>query len=1031
MKFLQKLKDSSGGRRLLLGLLLIILVAGALGVWWLVVRADREMREDQIAQTRLVAAAVNLERIKAITGTETDLESPEYLRLKDQLTLIRAADAQCRFVYLMGRKADGSVFFFMDSEPADSKDYSPPGQAYEDSPESFRRIFDTGAPLAEGPYSDQWGTWLSVLVPLTDPQSGAVLAVMGMDIDARDWQMNVAAQAALPVGLVLLLMIGLLTVLFAGVRVSASPKPVLRRLLPFLAIMLLTLIISTVALMWQQHSERISENTVTMSDEVTQDLKKTLEQQARGLTATAQYIALDPRVREAMSAEDTERLLADWQGLFETLHREKSLTSFTFIDVNHVGLLRVHKPEMRGDKIELFTVLEAERTGKPAWGIELSPMGTFTLRAVQPVFDGQRLVGYIGLGKEIEDVWQSLNENKEIQIAFSIKKDMLKRETWESGMSMHGREADWERLPHSVIIYASQGRLPDAFAQLADRDPLADNLGTTDQDIADSGRDWRVTVSPLTDASGKEVGDLLVMVDITDMNTVLARSIIIEGIAGVLVLAMLLGLTSVMLRRTDASIRAQRTKLVESEEHLSATLRSIGDGVIACDVAGSVVNLNTVAEALTGWTFAEAVGKHVNEVFCIVNAQTREPADNPVFRAIREGLSVELANHTALISRNGTERQIADSCAPIRDIFGAVTGAVLVFRDVTEEYRQREEIKHLSFHDHLTGLFNRRLYEAELTRLDTERNWPLTIVMGDVNGLKLVNDTFGHTAGDQLLVKAAATIKNSCRADEIVARIGGDEFAILLPKTDGFEAEKLIKRIRGLCEIERIEGLEVSISFGYGTKTSEADDIELILTKAEDMMYHNKLFEGASIRRNLIDSIFNALNSKSEREKNHSRRVSELCERIGIVLGLEDYMIKEMGTLGLLHDIGKIAVSDTTLNKPGSLTEDEWIEMKSHAEIGYRILSTNNDTAKIAEYVLAHHERWDGKGYPKGLKGVGIPLQARIIAVADAYDAMTEDRHYRRAIGKLEAIKELEINAGTQFDPQIVTAFVNKVLYKE
>ena len=359
MKFLQKLKDSSGGRRMLIGMLLVILVAGALGVWGLVVRADREMRENQIAQTRLVAAAVNLESIKALTGTETDLESPDYLRLKEQLALIRSADAQCRFVYLTGRKADGSVFFFTDSEPADSKDYSPPGQVYDESSESFRRIFDTRAPLVEGPYFDRWGTWVSSLVPLTDPKSGTVLAVMGMDIDARDWQMNVAAQAALPVGLVLLLMIGLLTVLFAAGRVAASPKPVVRRLLPFLAILLLTLIISAVALMWQQQSERISESTVMMSDEVTHDLKQTLEQQAHGLSATAQSIALDPRVREAMSAEDTESLLIDWQGLFETLHREQSLTHFYFIDANRVCLLRIHKPEKYGDKIERFTALEA------------------------------------------------------------------------------------------------------------------------------------------------------------------------------------------------------------------------------------------------------------------------------------------------------------------------------------------------------------------------------------------------------------------------------------------------------------------------------------------------------------------------------------------------------------------------------------------------------------------------------------------------------------------------------------------------
>jgi len=349
-----------------------------------------------------------------------------------------------------------------------------------------------------------------------------------------------------------------------------------------------------------------------------------------------------------------------------------------------------------------------------------------------------------------------------------------------------------------------------------------------------------VIISPLFDASDKEVGHLLKMVDVTDINAEFDRNIMQEGIVSVLILAILLGMTFMMLRRTDLIIRIHQEKLRDSEEHLSATLRSIGDGVIACDVEGKVVNLNIVAEKLTGWTLEDALGKHIGDVFHIVDFQTHEMVDNPVFRAIHDGVSIILSDHVVLIATDGTECQIADSCAPIRDIAGIVTGAVLVFRDVTEEYKKSEEIKYLSFYDVLTGLFNRRFFETELARLDTERNWPLTILMGDVNGLKIVNDTFGHNVGDKLLVKVAEIIKNSCRADDIAARIGGDEFVILLPKTDGFEAEKLINRIGELCKEEEIEGTTVSISFGYATKTSEADKTKIILAKADEMMYKNK-----------------------------------------------------------------------------------------------------------------------------------------------------------------------------------------------
>ena len=349
---------------------------------------------------------------------------------------------------------------------------------------------------------------------------------------------------------------------------------------------------------------------------------------------------------------------------------------------------------------------------------------------------------------------------------------------------------------------------------------------------------------------------------------------------------------------------------------------------------------------------------------------------------------------------------------------------VLVFRDFTEKKKNHEAIQYLSFHDHLTGTYNRRFYETELARLDTARNWPLTIVMGDVNGLKLINDSFGHAVGDQLLIKTAEAICKGCRTDDIIARVGGDEFVMLFPKTAGAEAEQLILRIKGLLQEDRIEGLEISVSFGHATKTSDADDIEEVFKQAEDTMYHNKLYEGPSLKGRIIDNIVAALNQKSSREEAHALQVAELCQKMGQALGLSEFQIKELKAFGLLHDIGKIAISDTLINKSGPLTEGEWLEMKNHAEIGFRILSTNQDMTAIAGYVLAHHERWDGRGYPKGLKGLEIPLPARICAIADAYDAMTNERSYKPVLTQEEALVELQNHAGSQFDPELVAVFV-------
>lgn len=352
-----------------------------------------------------------------------------------------------------------------------------------------------------------------------------------------------------------------------------------------------------------------------------------------------------------------------------------------------------------------------------------------------------------------------------------------------------------------------------------------------------------------------------------------------------------------------------------------------------------------------------------------------------------------------------------------------------MIQDITDRKRAEEKILYLSFHDQLTGLYNRRFFEEELKRLDVPGNYPLALVMGDVNGLKLINDSFGHATGDELLKSVAEVLGKGCRNDDIIARLGGDEFVMLLPKTDTEETEQILKRITTLALQKRVGSIEISISFGYEIKRSQEKNILELFKKAEDCMYKKKLFEGPSIRGKTIETIISTLHEKNRREEQHSHRVSELCQRMGEALGLREGEVQELKSVGLLHDIGKIAIDENILNKPEKLTSDEWEEIKRHPEIGYRILSTASGMGEIAEYVLAHHERLDGSGYPKGLKGSGIPIQARIIAIADAYDAMTSARSYRGALSDEVAVEELKKNAGTQFDSDLVNLFIDNVIH--
>lgn len=364
----------------------------------------------------------------------------------------------------------------------------------------------------------------------------------------------------------------------------------------------------------------------------------------------------------------------------------------------------------------------------------------------------------------------------------------------------------------------------------------------------------------------------------------------------------------------------------------------------------------------------------------------------------------------------------------VRLVPNANNEVVAIVRDITLETKSRNNIEYLSYHDQLTGVFNRRFFEAEIERLDNKRNFPLCLIMGDVNGLKLINDSFGHNMGDKLLSKVGEILKEVCRESDIIARIGGDEFMILAKNMSEMQAEKLVKRIKSRCMCEKIADLEISISFGWAAKNDIEESIEDTFNRAEDYLYKKKLFEGPSMRGKTIDAIINTLHEKNKREADHSERVSYYCKLFAIELGMNEVQINDMKTAGLLHDIGKIAIDEKLLNKSGKLDKDEFELIKKHSEVGYRILSTLNDMSDIAEIALSHHERWDGKGYPRGLKEQEIPYLARIVSIVDAYDAMTSERSYRKPLSEYDAKQEILNNAGTQFDPYLAERFVNRVL---
>lgn len=470
-----------------------------------------------------------------------------------------------------------------------------------------------------------------------------------------------------------------------------------------------------------------------------------------------------------------------------------------------------------------------------------------------------------------------------------------------------------------------------------------------------------------------------------------------------------------------------RNELVREQEMLRTTLESIGDGVVTTDGNGMITSLNSVAQEITGWKWKEAEGRLFTDVFHLQNEETGQPVENLIEKVLETGQIIGLDNHTVLRRRQGELIPIADSAAPIRTEDGKIFGVVMVFRDISKDKEQNAQIRFLSYHDSLTGLYNRRYIEEAMRRLDTKKSLPISVIMGDVNGLKITNDVFGHKAGDSLLKNVAKTLENNCREGDLIARWGGDEFVIFMPRTGTQDAEQIIRNIKQSCDAIRDNTLRVSLSLGCAVKEDAEEDLQNILQLAEENMYHQKLLDGKSYRNAIINALLVMLYEKSIETEEHTERLGIFCQCIGRKLQLPSKEMDELSLLAVLHDIGKVGVSRGILQKPDRLQSAEWEEMKRHPEIGYRIAQATPELAIVADFILSHHERWDGKGYPRGLKEEEIPLVCRILAIADAYDAMTNDRVYRSAMSREEALIELKKNAGTQFDPQIVELFIDMI----
>lgn len=459
--------------------------------------------------------------------------------------------------------------------------------------------------------------------------------------------------------------------------------------------------------------------------------------------------------------------------------------------------------------------------------------------------------------------------------------------------------------------------------------------------------------------------------------------------------------------------RVQR-ELEASEEKFRTLAESLPVAVLIRS-EGTWVYVNPFIEALTGYTpeaflQGELWQDILGEGASIITGWEKNQGLTPFEREF------------TLKTQGGQTKWVLARFTPVQ--YGAKPALLVLLLDLTERKLAEERIRYLTFHDVLTGLYNRTFFEQEMARLDVPENLPLSVIMGDLNGLKLVNDTFGHAMGDEILRQAAHILEKMCAHRGIVARLGGDEFVVLLPRTTSAEVQALGEHIQEEFKKTRVESIPLSISLGYGTKVHPEQPLDEVLRIAENWMYQRKLTESMSFHSQVLQAFRASLRAITQETEEHSQRIRELAIRLGRALGLSQRELDELSLLAEFHDIGKITIPQSILEKPGPLDEEEWALVRKHPEVGFRITQSIWELSSIANYVLFHHERFDGTGYPRGLKGEDIPLLSRIIAICDAYDVMVTGRPYRKARTKEEAIAELKRCSGTQFDPRIVEAFI-------
>lgn len=471
------------------------------------------------------------------------------------------------------------------------------------------------------------------------------------------------------------------------------------------------------------------------------------------------------------------------------------------------------------------------------------------------------------------------------------------------------------------------------------------------------------------------------------------------------------------------------SKYIESERKSNSLISNLPGFAYRClnDEFWTMKYVSNQFKTITGYDVKDIIDNHKLSYDDLIADEDKNIVRNDWKKVVEK--KTKYTGEYSIIKKDGTSSWVWEQGIPIYEPDGSCKYLEGFIMDISDRKTMEDNLKFLSYNDTLTSLHNRRYMNIKLEEFEKSKNYPLTLIMGDINGLKFINDMFGHNVGDQVLIFVANCISNVIQNDDLVSRVSGDEFIILLESTDESVAEKIITDIHNQVDSKNPFDFNVSISLGYFTTSDSNLSLKQIQKNAEDYMYMQKTYAKPSIQRKAIDAVLKTLNEKDQLSEQHSKNVAKYAKRLAKKLNMNQQKIDMVETAALLHDVGKIIIHENILTSTKKLTAEEYNEIKKHPEIGYRILNSVPELSRISEIILYHHERIDGKGYPKGLKGEDIPYISKIISICDAFDAMVNVRLYREPLPLEAAIKELKKNSNTQFDEKLVDVFVKNIEY--